>query len=271
MPIYTISRRPDEISDLIHWFDAGDISTINSGSSDPNLPSTVLKLTDKVSNMTLFADTHGDPPRLITAYGNTMSALNGNTGIYFSGNPGVCGLSGFFTDTSFNTKKTIFFVFYTKLNPNYYCYKFTILNPGNRLLEGVVGGWPNISLFTSDMGLNYLETTEFSTSLPTIEFGAISANEVHIVSISTDDIVKSTLIDGDSKYLYNDPNNIPLVTGSKLILGDVTDVSYTPNITTKPFPNFEDNIFCEMLIYDRALIEEEVNKVNQYLKTKWIG
>ena len=266
MPIYTISRRPDEISDLIHWFDAGDISTINSGSLDPYLP-TVLKLKDKVSNMTLLADTHGDPPTLITS-----SVLNGNTGIYFSGQPGKQALSGFFTDTSFNTKKTIFFVFYTKLDiPNYCCYKFTILNPGNRLLEGVVGGWPNISLSTKDMELNYLETTEFSTTLPTIEFGEISANEVHIVSISTDDIVKSTLIDGDSKYLYNDPNNIPLVTGSKLILGDVTDVSYTPNITIKPFANVEDNIFCEMLIYDRALIGEEVNKVNQYLKTKWIG
>jgi hypothetical protein len=265
MPIYTISRRPDEISDLIHWFDAGDISTINSGSSDPNLPGTVLKLKDKVSNMALFSDTHGDPPRLITS-----SALNGNTGIYFSGHPGACGLSGFFTDSSFNTKKTIFFVFFTKLDiPDYCCYKFSILNPGNRLLAGLFGGWPNISLSTKDRELNYLETTEFTT-LPTIEFGSISASEVHIVSISTDDIVKSTLIDGVSKYLYNDPNNIPLK-GSKLILGDVTDVSYTPNLTTKPFANVEENIFCEMLIYDRALIEEEVNKVNQYLKTKWIG
>ena len=268
MPIYTISRRPDEIPDLIHWFDAADISTINNGSSDTNLPY-VLKLQDKVSSMLLSSDTHGDIPTLV----GPNPELNYNTGIYFSGHPGRDTLSGLFPDTSFNTKKTIFYVFTTKpyIDERFYCYKFSILNPGNRLLSGAFGGWPNISLYTKGDSLFYLETPE-SLSYTDLDFGKIPKNEINIVSISTDDIVKSVRMDPvDTEYLYTTPNGISLETGSKLILGDVTDVSYTPDPGNKPYANQLDNIFCEMLIYNRALTEEEVNKVNQYLKTKWIG
>jgi hypothetical protein len=262
MPIYTLSRRPEEIPDLIHWFDANDISTINTGSSDGSLP-LVYTLKDKVSSMVLSQNGH--PPRI------SSFIINGHIRrlIFFDGSSsGEKSLSGFLPDSSFNTTKTIFFVCLPVVSL-YSGYQFSILQSHNPLVTtGHFGVWPDISL-REEVGLIYLETDMYHQL---IDINYNGSNTVNIISVSIDETSKGIFTNNiwsHSIYSSNSPTSFQV--GSKLIIGDVTDVPYTPDSSIPPYASPPETLFGEMLIYNRSLTDEEVIKVNQYLKTKWIG
>jgi hypothetical protein len=263
MPIYTLSRRPEEIPDLIHWFDANDISTINTGSSDGSLP-LVYTLKDKVSSMVLSQN--GYPPKI------SSLIINGHirTLIFFHGSSsGKQSLSGFLPDSSFNTTKTIFFVCLPE-GSLYNGYQFSILQSHNPLVTtGHFGVLPDISLREEGRGLIYLETDMYH-QLIYINFNG--SNAVNIISVSIDETSKGIFTNNIwSHSIYSSNNVTPFQVGSKLIIGDVTDVPYTPDSSIPPYASPPKTLFGEMLIYNRSLTDEEVIKVNQYLKTKWIG
>ena len=267
MPIYTLSRRPEEIPDLIHWFDANDISTINTGSSDGSLP-LVYTLKDKVSSMVLSQN--GYPPKI------SSFIINGHIRrlIYFDGSSsGEQSLSGFLPDSSFNTTKTIFFVCLRLPVVSLYSgYQFSILQSHNPLVTtGHFGVWPDISLREEGRGLIYLETDMYHQL---IDINYNGSNAVNIISVSIDETSKGIFTNkiwSHAAHRYSSNSPTPFQVGSKLIIGDVTDVPYTPDSHMPPHASPPKTLFGEMLIYNRSLTEEEVNKVNQYLKTKWIG
>ena len=268
MPIYTLSRRPEEIPDLIHWFDANDISTINTGSSDGSLPF-VYTLKDKVSSMVLSQNGH--PPKI------SSFIINGHIRrlIFFDGySSGKQSLSGFLPDSSFNTTKTIFFVCLPQ-GSLYSGYQFSILQSHNPLVTtGYFGVWPDISLREEGIGFGYLETDMYD-QLIDLHYSN-GSHSVNIISVSiggpgseTNKGIFTNNIWSHSIYSSNSPT--PFQVGSKLIIGDVTDVPYTPDSSGPPYASPPKTLFGEMLIYNRSLTDEEVIKVNQYLKTKWIG
>jgi hypothetical protein len=152
-------------------------------------------------------------------------------------------------------------------------------------LNSSIKAFPNINIFYNDWepdknyNYNYLEGVP-----PYVVPNINQIFKDDITSETDDDIVITSYRSCSNLYKsqietkffckreYSPRLSVDFV-AYNITIGDITHHTYDPN-DPNPYlanPNGFQGHFCEFLLFNRDLTDEEFNEVNEYLKHKWIG
>ena len=284
MAIYAISTNPKNISNIKYWFDSSDVSTL-SLTGIGSVTASVISIKDKINGVVLSSTGTVLPLYYYNIINNNNSIYFGFTNSLDNGADTTSADRLSSNSCTFSSVGSIYSVTKWGATSSGSLYQFAItITPSSR---GATG-WGDFALvYSSNNGLFsstlFLAPTNAfisstvgpnNSSIVGILSNAVSGTPSNINSIGVDIFgsrnnnstlskLKCTSI-YDSKHRYTNVTYSISSLSNRLAIGDYYTFSSTIDSGFRGY-------FCEMLYYDRYLIDSEHDEVIQYLKNKWIN